>query len=452
MPVVKNEDYMMDVEDLGVNGEGIGKILGYTVFVDGALPGDRVRVKVIKTKGNYGYGKLLDIAMPSPQRVEPPCRIAMQCGGCQIQHLSYQGQLAYKQAHVGNCFRRIAGMEEVPMAPILGMEDPFHYRNKVQFPVREVQGRIAIGFYAARSHRVVETDVCHIQDRFNEEIIRRVRKFMEENRVRAYDEERHKGLVRHVLTRKSHHSGEFHVTLVINGKSLPQAEALVVAFGDLPRVTGISLNFNEEKTNVILGRRTQILFGEPYLEDRIGDVRFMISPNSFYQVNPVQTKVLYEKALEYAGLTGSETVWDIYCGIGTISLFLAQKAKQVYGVEVVESAIQDARRNAEANGMKNVEFFVGEAEQVLPEKFAKEGIRADVIVVDPPRKGCDPAVIGTILEMGPARVVYVSCDPATLARDVKLLAEGGYRLEEVQPVDMFPHSVHVETVVLLSRV
>lgn len=452
-PVTKNEDYDMIIDDLGVNGEGIGKINGYTVFVEGALPQDHVSVKIVKAKSQFGYGKLLEIKKPSPQRVKPICPIANKCGGCQLQHLSYEGQLAYKQNYVENCFKRIAKFEEVPMVPIIGMEEPYYYRNKVQFPVRINEGEktSSIGFYASRSHRIIETPICYIQDRKNEAIIEHIRRFMKENQIEAYDEVMHKGTIRHIMTRKAQSTGQFHVTLVINTKKLPREKEWVQLFADMPEVVGISVNVNTERTNVVLGKQTYSILGDAYLIDTIGTVSFQISPQSFYQVNPVQTKVLYEKALEFAELTGEETVWDIYCGIGTISLFLAQKAKKVYGVEIVQEAIEDARRNAKLNNMDNVQFFVGSAEEVLPEQYKKNQIYADVIVVDPPRKGCEPEVLETMLAMAPKRIVYVSCDPATLARDVKVLVEGGYELVKVQAVDNFPNSTHIENVVLLTR-
>ena len=454
MEYKKNDLLTVTIEDMGHDGEGIGKVDGYTVFVKDTVIGDKVQAKIMKAKKNYGYARLVEIMEPSKDRVEPRCAYARQCGGCQIQALSYEKQLAYKQQKIANNLIRIGGFqkEEIPMQPIIGMEDPYHYRNKAQFPVGcDKEGHLIAGFYAGRTHSIISNRKCYLGVEVNEQILNLVLAHMEAYDIPAYDETTGKGLVRHVLIRYGFQSKEIMVCLVVNGSRIPGAEDLIAKLREIPGMTSISLNINREKTNVILGRKGKLLWGKEYITDTIGPIAYQISPQSFYQVNPVQTQKLYEKALEYAGLEGNETVWDLYCGIGTISLFLAQKAKQVYGVEIVPAAIEDAKRNATLNHITNAEFFVGKAEEVLPEKYEKEGIYADVIVVDPPRKGCEESVLATMVKMQPKRIVYVSCDSATLARDLKYLRGEGYEVKKVQGVDQFPHTVHVETVVLLSK-
>lgn len=452
MEFKKNDSVTVSVTDMGQDGEGIGKAEGYTLFIKDAVVGDKVRAKVIKAKKNYGYARLMEVLEPSPDRVEPRCSCARQCGGCQIQALSYQRQLQFKEEKVRNVLERIGGFEKISLQPIIGMENPYRYRNKAQFPIgTDREGRPIAGFYAGRTHTIIPQEDCVLGVRENKAILEVILGFMEEFSIPAYREEEGSGLVRHVLIRYGFATKEIMVCVVINGDRLPKAEILAERLADIAGMTSISINKNKQKTNVILGKEVEVIWGRPYIEDVLDGVRYQISPLSFYQVNPVQTKVLYEKALQYAGLHGTETVWDLYCGIGTISLFLARQAGKVYGVEIVPQAIEDARRNAALNGMENVEFMVGKAEEILPEKYEKEGVSADVIVVDPPRKGCDPELIHTMLQIRPKRIVYVSCDPATLARDLKLLCAGGYKLQKVQPVDQFPHSVHVETVVLLSK-
>ena len=454
MEYKKNDMLTVTIEDMGHDGEGIGKVDGYTVFVKDAVIGDTVRAKIMKAKKNYGYARLMEIVSPSPDRVEPVCPYARQCGGCQIQALSYEKQLCYKENKVRNNLVRIGGFsdEELPMEPIIGMDNPFRYRNKAQFPVgTDKDGNIVTGFYAGRTHSIINNRNCYLGVEVNEKILDIVLDYMKKYHVAAYDEVSGKGLVRHVLIRYGFRSKEIMVCLVVNGNRIPRFDKLVEELVKIPGMTSITLNVNRERTNVILGSEVKLLWGQMYITDGIGDVSYQISPLSFYQVNPVQTERLYGKALEYAGLNGNETVWDLYCGIGTISLFLARKAKQVYGVEIVPAAIEDARRNAALNGIENAEFFVGRAEDVLPEKYEKEGIYADVIVVDPPRKGCEESVLDTMVKMQPEKIVYVSCDSATLARDLKCLRGRGYEVMRGCPVDLFPETVHVETVVLLSH-
>lgn len=453
MELKKNEVCTMTIDDLGSEGEGIGKIDGFTLFVKDAVIGDEIEVKVIKLKKNYGYGRLMKIIKPSEFRTEPVCPNARACGGCQLQHLKYEKQLEYKQNKVENLLSRVGKITDYEMAPIIGMETPYFYRNKAQFPVgKNKEGKIVTGFYAGRTHSIIDTEKCYIQHPLNEKLIHLVKLWMEENRVEPYDEATGKGLVRHILTRIGYVTKQVMVCLVINGDKIPAADDLIKRLTAVDNMTSISLNINRAQTNVILGDKVKTLWGQDYIEDYIGDIKYQISPLSFYQVNPVQTKILYGKALEFAGLTGNETVWDMYCGIGTISLFLAQKAKMVYGVEIVPQAIDDARRNAALNHINNAEFFVGKAEEVVPKAYAERGLRADVVVVDPPRKGCDAALLDCMAQMAPEKIVYVSCDSATLARDLRILEDKGYKTKKVQCVDMFGQGGHVETVVLMTKV
>lgn len=453
----KNQEFIVTIEDMNEDGAGVGKVDGYIWFVKDAVIGDVVRAKAMKMKKSYGFARLMEVMEPSASRVIPSCPVARQCGGCQLQAMSYEEQLKFKERKVMNNLIRIGKFDEdeIHMLPIMGMEEPWRYRNKAQFPFgKDKDGNVIAGFYAGRTHAIVEAEDCLLGVEENREILDIVKRFMKEMKIEPYDELSHKGLVRHVLIRKGFKTGEIMVCLVINGNKLPGKERLVemLTGGDgVKGMTSISYSVNQEKTNVIMGKEIVNLYGPGYITDYIGNVKYQISPLSFYQVNPVQTERLYGTALEYAGLTGNEIVWDLYCGIGTISLFLAQKAKKVYGVEIVPQAIEDARRNAEINGIHNAEFFVGKAEEVLPEQFEKNHVHADVIVVDPPRKGCDAVCLDTILKMRPERVVYVSCDSATLARDLRYLADGGYVVERGKCCDMFPGTVHVETVVLLSK-
>ena len=471
----KNEIVKVKIEDIGVGGEGIGKVDGYTLFIKDAIIGDVVEAKVMKAKKNYGYARLMNVLTPSKDRVEVPVSpMARKCGGCQIQEMKYPAQLAFKEAKVRGNLERIG---EVPtelldqiMHPVVGMDgegmQPFRYRNKAQFPVGEDKdGNIVIGFYAGRTHHIVEQTDCCIGAPENGEVLRKVKAYMQKNQIRPYNEEHHSGIVRHILIRTGYHTKEIMVCLIVNAAKascLKNAEQLTESLREMDGMTSVMVNFNTEKTNVILGKKSEVLWGQPYIEDFIGDVKYQISPQSFFQVNPMQTEKLYAKALEYAGLTGNETVWDLYCGIGTISLFLAKNARKVYGVEIVPQAIEDARNNAKRNGIDNAEFFVGKAEEVVPAFYEKalkqvqdseagKSIHPDVVVVDPPRKGCEEILLETIVKMQPQRIVYVSCDSATLARDLKFLSANGYAVKKVQPVDQFGHSVHIETVVLLSQ-
>lgn len=450
----KNDVFTVTITDMDEEGAGIGKLDGYTWFIKDTVIGDEVEAGVMKMKKTYGFARLIRVITPSSARTEPKCPVARQCGGCQFQAMAYDKQLLFKENKIKNALQRIGGVKNVEtlMEPILGMEHPWRYRNKAQFPIGlDKNGKIVAGFYAGHTHCIIPQEDCLLGVEENPKILEIVRKFMEEYRIRPYDEDTHTGLVRHVLIRKGFYTGEIMVCLVINGKKLPAADKLVEALLAVPGMTSISINRNQEKTNVIMGQEIVHLYGNGYITDYIGDVKYQISPLSFYQVNPVQTEKLYATALEYAGLTGNEVVWDLYCGIGTISLFLAKKAKMVYGVEIVPQAIADANANAQLNGMKNTEFFVGKAEEVLPEQFEKHQIYADVIVVDPPRKGCDEKCLETMVKMQPEKIVYVSCNPATLGRDVKYLTDAGYEVKRVRGCDMFAWGGHVETVALLVK-
>ena len=448
----KNDLVTLEIEDCGIDGEGIGKADGFTVFVKDAVIGDTVTAKIIKAKKNYGYGRLMEVLKPSPYRVEPKCEFARQCGGCQLQALSYDQQLVFKTNKVKGHLERIGGFTDIPMEPIIGMDELFHYRNKAQFPVgRNKEGKIVTGFYAGRTHNIIENRDCALGVAENKEVLDRVIAHMEKYGIEPYNEATGKGLVRHVLIRYGYFTKEVMVCLILNGNKIPKEEQFVKSLCEIPGMTSITINVNKKHSNVILGEEIRLLWGQEYITDRIGDISYQISPLSFYQVNPMQTQKLYAKALEYADLHGQETVWDLYCGIGTISLFLAQKAKFVRGVEIVPAAIENAKENAKLNGLENTEFFVGKAEEVLPREYKKNGVYADVIVVDPPRKGCDETLLETMVEMNPERIVYVSCDSATLARDLKYLCERGYELRKVCPVDQFGMTVHVETVCLLSK-
>lgn len=462
----KNDVLEIEITDQGTTGEGIGKVSGYTLFVKDTVIGDVAKVKVMKAKKNYAFARLVEIVKPSKYRVEPLCPVAKSCGGCQLQAMNYQQQLKFKQEKVFNNIRRIGGVEDFVMKPIMGMEElcvkgheengPFHYRNKAQFPVgRDKEGKIISGFYAGRTHSIINVNDCLLGTGVNKTVMDIVKMYMTLEGVKPYDEVTHKGVVRHVLIREGKHTGQVMVCIIINGDKLPQVDRLVEQLLKVSGMTDISLNINKEKSNVILGDKIINLYGPGYIEDYIGDVKFRISPLSFFQVNPVQTEKLYSKAMEYAKLTGSETVWDLYCGIGSISLFLAKNARKVIGVEIVEPAVEDAKVNARINNIENVDFISGAAEDVVPEYFQKHKgepeCNPDVIVVDPPRKGCDEKLLNTMVLMAPKRIVYVSCDSATLARDIKWLSDKGYKLVEATPCDMFGQSVHVETVVKLHR-
>lgn len=487
----KNDLVTVEITDIGTDGEGIGKVDGFPLFIKDAVIGDTVEAKIIKAKKQYAYAKAEKVITPSPFRVEPLCQYHRQCGGCQIQAFDYEKQLEFKENKVKNNLIRIGGfapelIDEI-MEPVVGMEEPFHYRNKAQYPVgTDKEGNLITGFYAGRTHSIIANTECYLGRKENQKILEAILEYMKENKVSAYNEEKGTGLVRHILIRSGFKSNEIMVCFIINAsnfKALPAQEKLLNCLQKFEGMTSVSVNLNTRRDNVIMGTRTYTIWGDATISDTLhiyelqgmskGTIEwqkisksrglsFKISPLSFYQVNPVQTEKLYSLAVEYAGLTGKETVWDLYCGIGTISLFMATAAKQVYGVEIIPQAIEDAKANAKANGLANTEFFVGKAEEVLPEFYEKAGdfslsgekecamLHPDVIVVDPPRKGCDEACLSTMLKMAPERIVYVSCDSATLARDLKILCEGGYELKRVRAVDQFPHTVHVECVIMMQ--
>ena len=519
-PVAKNEEYIVEIIGLTHDGEGVGRANGFTLFVHGALPGEKARVHVMKVKKQYGYAKLLELIETSPDRVSAPCEIYKQCGGCQLQHMSYEAQLRWKRQHVIDNLVRIGKLHvegeaakprvkafdaqavgdevngdgfggagesavrtsaeaqvggsvqenglvqdngpvhSVVVHPTVGMDEPWRYRNKAQVPIgmaiadleEGAAGGLIGGFYAQGSHRIIDMDACLIQHERNDEVVRHIKRIGTELGITAYNEESGRGLLRHVVVRTGFVTGELMVVLITNGTHIPNKDQWIAGIRTaLPAVNSIVQNVNTRDTNVIFGDETRTLWGSDVIYDELDGIRFAISARSFYQVNPEQTVALYRKAVEYAGLTGQETVIDAYCGIGTISLFLARQAGRVYGVEIVPEAIEDAKRNAELNGIENADFEAGPSEVVIP-RWREEGIAADVIVVDPPRKGCDPALLDTIIRMQPERVVYVSCNPSTLARDLRVLEDGGYKTVEVTPVDMFPHTTHVECVVGICRV
>jgi len=450
MEIKLDENFEIEIIDMGENGEGIGKVDGFTIFVDGGIVGDKVKVKLIKKKKHYGMGKIIKLIDGSNHRVDPKCPHAFVCGGCQVQHMNYDQQLVQKTNHVDACIKRIGKQEGYELAPIIGMESPYHYRNKGQYPVGMSHSKdIQIGFYKTKTHHIVDIDQCFIQDENNNAIIKTLKTALKDLGVSIYEEKRHQGVLRHIMLRNTK-AGKWMVVFVTNGPRFEEAKVLTnLLIEKHPEVVSVIQNMNKARGNRVLGYENKILFGAGTIEDSIGDLKFELSPLSFFQVNPIQTDVLYKQALTFAELKGDETVVDVYCGIGTISLFLAQQAKKVVGVEIVDVAIEDAKANAKRNNLNNTEFHTGKAEEVLPKLYEK-GLRADVVVVDPPRKGCEQVVLETIANMNPERIVYVSCKPSTLARDLKILSDLGYKTEKVQPVDMFPHTMHIESVCLLK--
>ncbi len=449
--VEKNEYYEAHIESLTHDGLGVARVEGFPLFVTDGLPGERVILKATMVKKNYGFAKVIERLSRSEARVDPSCPIYKNCGGCQFQHLSYEGQLNAKKETVTNALVRIGHFENPDVLPTLGMQNPTCYRNKSQVPFGMKDGEVVAGFYQKRSHEIINMENCLIQTDVSDAIIGRMKQLCKELEIKPYNEAEHAGTLRHVIVRVGFTTNEIMVTLVTRSAKLFNKDKLVkILTEEFPAIKSIAQNINDKKTNVIFGDETKLLYGEPYIYDELNGIRFAISPRSFFQVNPIQTEALYSKAVEYANLTGDEIVFDAYCGIGTITLFLAQKARAVYGVEIVPEAIEDARMNAELNNLSNVTFEVGKSEDVIP-AWIESGIKPDVIVVDPPRKGCDRTLLDTIIEAAPKRVVYVSCDPSTLARDLEVLVAGGYDLQTVQPVDMFPQTSHVETVVFLTR-
>lgn len=453
--VEKNKEYIFDIISQGYEGEGIAKIDNkYPIFIEGALKGEKVKVRIVKVNKNFAYGKLIEVLEASEERVNPPCAIYKRCGGCKLQHASYKAQLDFKWDRVKDCVSKIGKLDPSIVKYPLGMENPWRYRNKVQLPIGLINGEVKIGFFAPRSHDIIDMESCLIQDEIGDKVVKLTREWIEKFNIRPYNvdgEYDEKGIVRHIMIRRGFTTNEVMIVLVTNGEKLPHKEEFVdLMVKNIPGIKSVIQNINSKKTNVILGLESKTLWGEDTISDYIGDFRFNISPLSFFQVNPIQTEVLYGKALEYANLTGNEEVFDAYCGTGTITLFLSQKAKKVYGVEIIPQAIDNAWINAKENKVENVEFFVGESEVVIPDLINK-GVKADVIVVDPPRKGCDKKLLDAITNIDAKKIVYVSCDPSTLGRDLKVLEENGYKTLEVQPVDMFPNTAHIENVALLIK-
>lgn len=444
--IQKNEEFEVEILDMGFEGEGIAKIDGYTVFIKGALKGEKVKIKILKANKDYGFAKLLEVIEPSEIRVEPECEVFSRCGGCNLQHMDYEAQMQLKTNLVKNTLKKSLGYEP-SVEPTIGMVWPYNYRNKAQYPV--VDGKI--GFYAGRTHALIENENCCIQNEIIDSLAKDAFAVIQKYNVSTYNEKTGEGLLRHIVTRIGVNTGEIMLTLVTNGEKMPHIEEIVNEItAKYPDLKSIIQNINKENGNVILGRECKTLFGQDYIEDELEGYRFKISPLSFYQVNPQQTAVLYNTAKEFAELTGEENVFDLYCGIGTISIFVADQAKNVFGVEIVPQAIENAKENAKLNGVENVEFICGSAEEIIPAKY-QEGKTADVVFVDPPRKGCDMKLLETLKEMKAKKIVYISCNPATLARDLKYLTDNGYEIKKVQPVDMFPQTCHVENVVLLER-
>ncbi|MDT9330424.1 23S rRNA (uracil(1939)-C(5))-methyltransferase RlmD [Clostridium perfringens] len=453
--VEKNKEYIFDIISQGYEGEGIAKIDNkYPIFIEGALKGEKVKVRIVKVNKNFAYGKLMEVLEASEERVNPPCAIYKRCGGCKLQHASYKAQLDFKWDRVKDCVSKIGKLDPSIVKYPLGMENPWRYRNKVQLPIGLINGEVKIGFFAPRSHDIIDMESCLIQDEIGDKVVKLTREWIEKFNIRPYNvdgEYDEKGIVRHIMIRRGFTTNEVMVVLVTNGEKLPHKEEFVdLMVKNIPGIKSVIQNINSKKTNVILGLESKTLWGEDTISDYIGDFRFNISPLSFFQVNPTQTEVLYGKALEYANLTGNEEVFDAYCGTGTITLFLSQKAKKVYGVEIIPQAIDNAWINAKENKVENVEFFVGESEVVIPDLINK-GVKADVVVVDPPRKGCDKKLLDAITNIDAKKIVYVSCDPSTLGRDLQVLEDNGYKTLEVQPVDMFPNTSHVENVAKLIK-
>lgn len=452
IPVNKNEQHTVTIEDLTFEGMGVAKINGYPLFIEDALPGEKAEVKIHKTGKTYGYAKVMNRLTSSKDRVPLKNRSYTRAGIAPLQHMSYAAQLAFKKKQVANVMQRIARMPEVPVLDTMGMEEPWGYRNKAQVPVRKVEGLLTTGFFRKNSHDLIPMEDFYIQDPKIDEAIIAVRDIMREYGVKPYNEKDNTGNLRHIVVRRGYHTGEMMIVLVTRTAKLFPTSKIIPAIQEaLPEVVSIVQNVNPRGTNVILGEEAIVLYGEDKYRDELMGNTFEISHRSFYQVNPLQTEKLYQTVLDFAAMTGEETVIDAYCGIGTITLALAKKAKEVYGIEIVEMAVEDAKRNAALNGVENVTYQFGAAEEVML-KWAEEERTADLLVVDPPRKGLEGQFIDAVLEMKPSKMVYVSCNPATLARDLALLAEGGYNVEKIQPVDLFPQTNHVECVVLMSRV
>lgn len=455
MPVNVGQVRELRIDGLAHGGDGVGRIDGLAVFVPRVVPGDLVRVRLIDVRKTYARGAVIAVLEPGPGRITPACPVYGPCGGCQWQHIDYTCQLSLKTAIVRDALARLGGLAEVPVRNALGAVDPWGYRHKAQFPVGAAEGvsggALLAGCFAPGTHDIVDIDNCLIQHPTSNRVLAAVKRLVPRYGVGPYDESTGRGLLRHVLVRVGRGTGEALVVLVINGRRLPRgAELAASIIESVPEVVGVLQNQNTRRTNVILGEETTVIAGRDHIIELMADLKFKVSALSFFQVNPAQAEVLYGVARDYAALTGGEIVADVYCGTGTIGLFLAKRAARVFGIEVVPEAVADARQNAALNGIDNAKFILGLAEEVLP-RLVAEGARPDVIVFDPPRKGCEPAVLEATVQAAPSRMVYVSCNPATLARDLGLLAARGYRTVEVQPVDMFPHTYHTEAVALVEQ-
>ena len=452
-PVSIHQQLEIDITGLNHSGEGVGRYQGFTLFVPGGVPEDRLLVKIISVQKNYARGLLQAIVKPSSLRIKPSCEFFQNCGGCQLQHIDYPAQLELKTQLVRETLSRIGSIDPEAVKDTRGMKDPWNYRNKSQYPVRSRKGLAVTGFFAPRSHNLIEIDSCSIQSGYAQTVINTVIEVMNHQKISPYNEKTGRGLIRHVLVRESFYNGEVMVVLVTNGETIPRKNHLVEALKHrVPKLVSIVQNINIRRDNVILGKKEAVLFGKGHIIEAVGDFKFKISSGSFFQVNTEQAKILYDTVLEYSGLTGKEIIFDLYCGTGSIALYLAPHATRIYGIEVVSQAVKDAQVNARLNQVENSEFFVGKAEELMP-KLLKQGITPDVVVVDPPRKGCHRDLLQSILEAEPEKIIYVSCNPSTLARDLYILTESNkYKASAVQPVDMFPHTAHVECVVLISRV
>jgi len=445
----KNEEYIVDIIDNGYQGEGIAKIDGFTVFVDNAIKGEKIKIKILKVLKSQAYGKIEEIIEKSEQRQNLDCITFNKCGGCNLRHIQYEETLKLKKAIVENNLKK-QGIENILVKECIGMEEPYNYRNKLQYPAGLVDGEPAMGVFANRSHRIIPTKNCHIQNKLTQKIANDVFEFMVKNNIPPYNEENGTGEIRHIYLRIGIKTNEVMLVLVTNKRKITKEKELVqFIVSKYPEIKTVVKNINSKNTNVILGQENIILFGNGYITDELLGVSFKISPMSFYQVNPIQTEILYSAAIKGAGLTGKETIFDLYCGIGTIGICALNKANYLYGIETVPQAIEDAKENARINNIKNAEFIVGNVEDKLPKLIKEKNIKPDVVFIDPPRKGCDKIAIETLLKIGAKKIVYISCNPATLARDLVKLKEK-YEIKEVQPVDMFPFTSHVEVVSLLS--
>lgn len=451
IPVTLGESYEIFIDSLGSVGEGVGRYEGFTIFVDDAIIKERVLVKITEIKKNFARGKIEKVLSKNVARRDPICPLYNECGGCQFQHLSYEAQLQYKYIQVVSAITRIGQIKDAKILPVIGAKNPLHYRNKMQFPIRFENNQAIVGCFAKGTHNVIDATHCFIEDEENNSLLIAIKEIINELRIPVYDETTHRGVLRHIMGRVGE-DNTLMVVIITATKELPRENDIVRKLRErLPNLVSVYQNVQPQHNNVILGDDLKKLFGKPTIYGIVGDFKFHISPKSFFQVNTEQTKILYETALEFANLTGQEIVVDAYCGTGTISLFLAQKAKKVYGIEIVSSAIQDAKKNAQENNIRNADFLVGDTINVLP-RLLKMGIKADVIVLDPPRAGSSEVVLETFAAMEPKRIIYVSCNPQSLARDLAILQNLNYKTVKIQPVDMFPQTNSVESVALIEKV